>query len=379
MNIEQEVLLKLLKQSQFGISEQISFDCVNMDSLYDEALHHSVLGLVAAEIPITLMNDKWEKALFRQKSRYILYCHAQEELKNLLDNAEIPFVILKGNAAAINYKDPSLRMMGDIDFLVPQDLYDRAKTIMRCSEYVELRDNGRHTGFRKDKVTFEIHHHFSHEIDIEGYLIDGLQSRSLSDFEDFTFPMLPRLANGLVLLDHLRNHLKATIGIRQIIDWMMYVYRNLDDEFWNNEFRHIAEEKGMETLAIVVTRMCQIYLGLPDNINWCKTADDSACEQLIELLLMSGNFGRKNGDGLAVEVIRTKIVKTGLFKWLQRTGESKWKAYKRHHWLKPFCWFYQICRYIRQYFNSGRKKKLLIEDFNRSKMRLALLDKLKIS
>lgn len=379
MNIEQEVLLKLIKQSQFGISEQISFDCVNMDSLYDEALHHSVLGLVAAEIPITLMNDKWEKALFRQKSRYILYCHAQEELKKLLDNAEIPFVILKGNAAAINYKDPSLRMMGDIDFLVPQDLYDRAKTIMRSSEYVELRDNGRHTGFRKDKVTFEIHHHFSHEIDIEGFLIDGLQSRTLSNFEEYTFPILPRLANGLVLLDHLRNHLKAAIGIRQIIDWMMYVYRNLDDEFWNNEFRHIAEEKGMETLAIVATRMCQIYLGLPDNINWCKTADDSACEQLIELLLMSGNFGRKNGDGLAVEVIRTKIVKTGLFNWLQRTGESKWEAYKKHHWLKPFCWFYQICRYIRQYFNSGRKKKLLIEDFNRSKMRLALLDKLKIS
>lgn len=379
MNIEQEVLLKLIKQSQFGISEQISFDCVNMDSLYDEALHHSVLGLVAAEIPITLMNDKWEKALFRQKSRYILYCHAQEELKKLLDNAEIPFVILKGNAAAINYKDPSLRMMGDIDFLVPQDLYDRAKTIMRSSEYVELRDNGRHTGFRKDKVTFEIHHHFSHEIDIEVFLIDGLQSRTLSNFEDYTFPILPRLANGLVLLDHLRNHLKAAIGIRQIIDWMMYVYKNLDDEFWNNEFRHIAEEKGMETLAIVVTRMCQIYLGLPDNINWCKTADDSACEQLIELLLMSGNFGRKNGDGLAVEVIRTKIVKTGLFKWLQRTGESKWEAYKKHHWLKPFCWFYQISRYIRQYFNSGRKKKLLIEDFNRSKMRLALLDKLKIS
>ena len=379
MNKEQEALLELIKQSQFGISEQISFDKIDMELLYDEALSQSVLGLVAAEIPVDLINDKWKKAQYRQKSRHILYCHAQDELKNLLDNAGIPFVILKGNAAAVYYNDPSQRMMGDIDFLVPKDLYERAKTVLISSGYMELKDNGRHTGFRRDKITFELHHHFSHEIDIESYLIDGIRCRSFSYIDDHIFPVLPRLANGLVLLDHLRNHLKASIGIRQVVDWMMYVYRNLDDEYWNNEFKFVAEEKGMDTLAIAITRMCQIYLGLPDDIMWCKSANLSTCEQLMELLLMSGNFGRRNGDGLAVELIRTNIVKVGLFRWLQITGESKWEAYQKYHWLKPLCWFYQICRYIIQYFKSGRKKNLLSEDFERSKKRILLLSELKIN
>lgn len=51
MDKEQTVLLSLVKQSQFGHSDTISFDDVDLDLLYEEALQQSVLGLIASVIP----------------------------------------------------------------------------------------------------------------------------------------------------------------------------------------------------------------------------------------------------------------------------------------------------------------------------------------
>ena len=159
---------------------------------------------------------------------------------------------------------------------------------------------------------------------------------------------------------------------------MMYVYRNLDDEYWENEFSRVAKEKKMEKLAVTATRMCQMYLGLPETITWCKGADEKTCEELMECLLASGNFGRKNGRGNSVETVSTNMKRKGLFRWLQYAGEFNWEAYHRHHWLKPFCWLYQIFRYAKQGVKTGRNRKQIRGDLDRSKERFELLKKLGI-
>ena len=378
MNKEQSVLLDLIKQSQFGPSEVIGFADVDMDALYKEASQQSVLGLVAPEIPEAYSNSKWYETKYRSKASYIRYCNAQDELKKVLVEAGIPFVILKGNASAISYKDPSCRTMGDIDFLVRVDFFEKAQEALKNSGYILDHVTERHTSYKKDKLTFELHNRFSHDIDLEDYFLDGLNNYVDVSVDGHEFPMLPTLANGFVLLDHFREHLKSSVGLRHVIDWMMYAYRYLNDDFWNNEFKFVADNKGLDVLAITLTRMCQIYLGLPDNITWCSGADIKTCEQLMSVVLSSGNFGQKNEQGKNVESVSTSIKSRGLLPWLQFAGEHNWKAFHKHHWLKPFCWFYQICRYIKQGFKSGRNKNQLKNDLMRSNMRYDLLRKLNI-
>ena len=382
MNTVQKTLLLLIKKSQFDTSVDVNWDCFDFDALYDEASFQSVIGLIAPEVLDNTV-ARWQDAVFRQKSTYIRYIHSEEELKKVLDNGFIPFVVLKGNAAAIYYKDPSRRTMGDIDFLVREDDFERTKELLSNSGFILEHDfddvNYRHISFSKDNMIFELHKQFSHkDIDLESYIVSGLNNRVIKTIEGHAFPMLPRLANGLVLLDHMRNHLKSGLGLRQVIDWMMYVYRELDDEFWNSEFSSVCTEKGLDTLAITATRMCQIYLGLPETITWCKSADEKTCEQLMDCLLISGNFGRKNGIGNSVETVNTNIKRKGLFPWLQHAGEHNWKAYHKHHWLKPFCWIYQIFRYAKQGIKTGRNKKQLKSDLDRSKDRYELLKQLDI-
>lgn len=378
MNKEQSVLLSLVKQSQFGPSEAISFDDVDLDSLYKEALQQSVLGLIASEIPSDIITVKLQEAQVWAQTCHIRYCLAQDALKKILDNAGIPFVILKGNASAISYKVPFKRTMGDIDFIVPLDRFDEAVAVLKSADYIFDHETERHISFKKDDTNFELHKRFSHEVNIEDYILSGLNNPDSVNIDGHDFLMLPKLANGLVLLDHFRGHLKVSVGLRHVVDWMMFVYRNLDDDFWNSKFSSVAKEKGMDTLAITVTRMCQIYLGLPETITWCSGADESACSELIEIILVSGNFGRKHGKGRSVESVSTHIKIHGLFPWLQRTGEQKWEAYKKHHWLKPFCWLYISFRCAKEGFTSGRNRKQLKDDLKRSNNRYELLKKLGI-
>ena len=181
---------------------------------------------------------------------------------------------------------------GDVDFLVPQERFEEAASLMEKNGYRQFSEGKRHAEFMKDGVEFELHHRFSQEdLDIEDVVIVGMNHRVWAAVGDHGFPMLPRLSNGLVLLDHLRHHLKDGLGLRQVLDWMMYVNRELDDEFWEKEFGPVTKEKGLDTLAVTVTRMCQIRLGLPETVTWCSDADEELCEELLANLFSSGNFG----------------------------------------------------------------------------------------
>ena len=382
MNSNNKMLLSLIKKSQFGvIDDDVDYNEVDWSAVFNEAMAHTILGIIAPEVPENIKkNDvRWQEFQDMQMAKYVKYCYAEEELRKLLDESDIPFVILKGNASAIYYKNPERRIMGDIDFLVSQDMFEKTKEKMIEAGYKESETNSRHTELYKNGFEFELHHHFSFKkTDIEKFITDGLLNRKYEMIKDHEFPMLPKLANGLVFLSHMRYHMRGGLGLRHVIDWMMFVNSELSDEFWNDKFAPIVQELGLETFAITITRTCQLYLGLKDEIKWCKDADINLCNKLINVILDSGNFGRKNGNGQRAELVGMIMKKEGIFKTLQHSGEVHWSAYKKHHWLKPLCWFYQICRYLRQWVKTGRNGKQFADDIKRSNTKYDLLRELGI-
>ena len=380
MTASEQMLLALIRASLFDVPLSIEGD-VDWDAVYREAQAQSVAFLVAESVP-EQFKAQWINSSYHSIAHYVRILHSQDEIVKLFAEAGIRIAILKGTAAAIYYPEPSRRAMGDIDFLVPQDQYDRSVELMLQNGYQITHHNDaytRHIGFTKNSISFELHHHFSYDdLDIETYLIEGLNHAEEASIEGISFPMLPALPNGLVLLAHICNHLKKGMGLRQIIDWMMYVNSVLDDTFWESSFKDAAKSVGLDKLAAGVTRMCVLYLGLEEKVSWARNVDDDLCRRLMEIVLESGNFGRKQGSGNDVEKVLTMFKMQGLFRYLQCAGESNWKSYKNHHWLKPFCWLYQIFRYIRQGIHSKRGRRMLL-DAERSNERYSVLRELGVN
>ena len=380
MTVSEQVLLDLIKQSLFHIPAKIPED-VNWDEVYHEAKEQAVTGLINPCIP------KETKLVGREQyyhviTQFIHILYEQNELIHLFAEHDIPCAILKGTAAAIYYPEPHNRTMGDVDFIVAPECFDTAAELMVRNGYKPFihgdEQSTRHLEYQKNGIVFELHHHFSNEeLEIDSYIIDGLKHTKKAEIIGYSFPMLPPLANGLVLLIHMWFHLlHGGLGLRQVIDWMLYVDKVLDNDFWEKEFGLVAKKLGIDTFAKTATRMCKIYLGLSDKITWCQCADEELCGGLIDILLTSGNFGRKQADERLVESIFTAIRRKGLFHYLQTAGEKNWKAYKQHPWLKSFCWAYQITRYCHLGIKTRRMKGMK-QDIKQSKSRADILRQLK--
>lgn len=379
ISITQKTLLSLVKSTMFDLPLEIVPD-IDWDDLYQEAKDQAIAALIADCVPEEA-GTKWKSANTRNIGNSIRYLYAQNELITIFRDNNIPLAILKGTSAAVYYPVPLNRTMGDIDFIVPQDLFKSACDLMINKGFTVEKESLldiRHIEYVKGKFSFELHHHFSKDdLDIEQYIIDGFQNMDYRMIDKVEFPMLPKLANGLVLLAHIKLHLKVGLGLRQVIDWMMFVNKELDDTFWDREFREAVLKTGMYKLAITVTRVCQMYLGLSERITWCRIADEELCRHLLEDLFTYGNFGLKHAKGLLFEKTATNIHKKGFFQYVQTSCEKKYILYNRHKWIKPIFWLYQFFYLVIKSLKMKRSTRIL-SDMKQSNQRYDLLKALDI-
>ena len=179
---------------------------------------------------------------------------------------------------------------------------------------------------------------------------DGLLKAETVTVCGSTFPMLPENENGIVQLSHIRTHLmdeQCSLGLRQVIDWMMYAHCCLDEETWSESFQPLAARYGLDTLAITLTYLCKTWLGLPDEVSWCMKADARLAEELLMSVLNSGNFSAKiQTEEKPVKTALLNLRSYGVLRYLQDAGLVNWPAARKYAVLRPFAWCYQLGRYF---------------------------------
>ena len=377
--------LNIIKESLWGTDPVQPLDIADAESVYILLQKHAIYAIPAEvikhiDIP-EYLREKWKRQILGQIFQYATIVNAQNEVLSALEKEGIPIIVLKGTAAAQYYPVPQYRVMGDIDLLVKKEDFYRAVKAIIAQNYATSEsehDIDRHISFSKGNVMIELHWRFASENVIS----------NPSEFDDILYAdikcgctVLSDSQNGLVLLEHIAQHLNNGIGLRQIIDWMMYVNQCLDDDLWDREFRILAEKTGLDKLAIHVTRMCQIYLGLKEeNITWCMGADETSCENLLEYIINCGNFGRARESWESGEI--TKIPSPRhpirLLKYLQERGKKGWTLCRKYPALKSVAWAYQLNRYIRIAKESKAKGITVKETYDKGSMRRDMFNKLGI-
>ncbi len=344
-----EHVFSLLRACLFTDEDLVLDDC---ESVFEEMKDQAVAALPGEWIqkhPVR-NSDEWNEWAAFQQAHWIKIMVAQDQLLRMLEEELIPCVVIKGAAAAIYYPYPYLRSMGDVDILVKRCDLERTALLFEQNGYLLIQEkdyNKYHYSYRKDDVCFELHWRLPVVSDKDERLLGlfetGITKRRWGEIDEFRFPLLQPVLNGLVLIFHIKQHMGGGLGLRQIIDWMMYV-NNLDKKEWD-VLIPILQDTGVKKLAFSVTAMCQKHLGLRKIIQ--EHSDDYPCDALATYLMENGNFGRKGGIGRkTADFTITSDNLISAVKRLQKGGLCRWKAARQHKILRPFAWIYQLFRII---------------------------------
>ena len=155
---------------------------------------------------------------------------ALESVSALLDEAKIPYVLLKGAALRHLYPDFSLRTSSDIDVLVHETDLDRAVTVLERETDFQVRERGYHdVSMVSARVHLELH--FTLKENMES--VDRILGRAW----EYTEPSEGSRAvfqpdfHVFYLIAHMVKHfLNGGLGIRPILDlWLLRTKTSYDE------------------------------------------------------------------------------------------------------------------------------------------------------
>ena len=136
-NVTQKTVLNLLSSAMFQKPLNVDNE-VDWKFAFDECRAQSVVSLAFSALHKDKVSEevfhKWKEQVNSGLTSNSRICYAHTMLHNLLTEAGITYVILKGCASAEYYPEPLLRTMGDVDFYVREN--DKKKVRRANEKYI---------------------------------------------------------------------------------------------------------------------------------------------------------------------------------------------------------------------------------------------------
>ena len=301
-SLTQKTVLQLLSSAMFR-KPFIAEKEVDWKAVFDECKAQSVASLAFSALPKSEVQqtvyEQWKAVVNGSLAVNSKISYAHTMLNELLNQAGIPYVILKGCASAEYYDDPLLRTMGDVDFYVPQDSFEKADKLLTKNgfQFNEI-DHEYEKAYTKDDVVFELHNTVNGVpggkvgTEIRHYFDDIFETAKLKHFDLAEYYSPSPFHHGLVMLLHVARHMiTGGIGLRHFCDWAVFIDKV------SNDFSALFEDKlkrvGLWRFAQIMTQFCTEFLGLKLQA-WAGEVDKQLLLDLKDDVFAGGNFGHKD-------------------------------------------------------------------------------------
>ncbi len=388
-------LLSLLQSEMFGRDAEINAADVDWTFTLTEADRHVVTALLFPTmmqlpgVPDDALGSACNAAMSTSQSLEVMLEH-QRKLLDLLEQHNIPCVILKGMSVARMYPHPELRAPGDIDILVDEENINEVGRLMLADGFALSHDQEKHVCYDKGNLSVEVHRKVARYPDNEKghytkeYMRSAPNRAVQATLNGVSFPVLPDVDQLISLLLHMAEHLSDSgIGLRQLCDWAVAVHAMRSEI--GEEQLHLLDRCGLLVFAKTMTRLCEKYLGLPP-VDWAADADETATDTLISDILDGGNFraqynarplGSVLTDGYNTEDRRKTSVIRSYIQFVRN------RLRYEHPWAKSFLWvilfgaFYPA-RYIVRMLLGKRRKVNVKQVIQTSREREQMIWQLKL-
>lgn len=298
-----------------GLWEQdvrlLPYQNIKWQEVYRLANEQSVLGLVLAGLehsdvkPPQVLLLQWIGEVQQIEQRNKAMNGFIADLIDRLRKEDVYCLLVKGQGVAQCYEKPLWRCAGDIDLLLSDENYKKAKsTLMPIASEIVNEDNATmHQALVINGFDVELHGRMpfviSKRIDegIDKVLEDlfyrgNVRSWNYNDIQVF----LPSPDNDVILVfTHFLHHFFIEgVGLRQICDWCRLLYTYKDSlnikilESRIQEMGLMSEWKAFASLAVET-------LGMPvESMPFYDARFNDKGEKVLRRVLKSGNFGHNN-------------------------------------------------------------------------------------
>lgn len=269
---------------------------INWYSIYHLASIHSVQGIVAAVVRNNQLyipneiNNKLQKDFYSTLMYSIRQEKEAENLIKIFNKYSMPHILTKGYIVRNYYPDKELRTMGDIDILVTDEDFEKAKDILKYHNYAITDTYFDEISFNKNNVHFEIHKKLLNEDLGNGYdyskYFEQLCKKAIK-VNNYTYEL--NIEDHLIyLIAHIGKHFyNEGCGVRMIMDIAIYISNFKDKLDWNclwNEFEKIRLKKFAGNIFFICNKWFDTNIDVPDmNPNLYK--------EIEEYILVAGTFG----------------------------------------------------------------------------------------
>ena len=393
INNNQTILLDLCAKSLFGKEVTIpdEFDC---NELVEESKRQTVFP-VAYSFVKDKCDDVDSKTFSQIIAKNIRVEFAHNEVHRILSDNSIPYVILKGVASASYYKEPMLRMMGDVDVLVRPDDIAKADKLLKSIGFVtadDIHGDDMHIGYkRNDGIACELHRRIgwapknSVGDTVNKYLYDIFEKSFEYKMSNGSCIVPCKFHHGLILLLHTATHLTHEgVGLRHLCDWAVFVNDISNDEFVSL-FEQPLKEMGLWRFAQLLTLCCVSHLGC-DQKEWAGQDDNNLIDSIVFDILNGGNFGTKDTDRYnQIKYISdrkegTTAKKNPILQLCASINEKTKKEFKfsnKSKFFLPLGWICTVCKYL-YLVVMGKRRLDTVSTINSAKQRKNIYDEFRL-
>ena len=369
-----------LMQMPLGMGPGEKMICdVNWETIYLLAKKHNVvtLGYEAArsykgtDRPSPSLMEKW-KMLSDQSTMQCLYQQAaQEELAEALEQAEIPFVFLKGAVLRDLYPRPDLRSMSDIDVLIHEEDAERVAGVMKELEYTVEYSGSRNEDVycKEPAVTIEMHRKLFWKHEEWNKYFENVWNRSVLQEEKCCGYVMPLEDFYIHLLGHLVHHMiNGGIGIKAF----------LDIELFRKKYLNIVRSQKMRIL-LEKFGFVQLEKNIAELLKYWKISEksDDFMEKWTEYIVKCGAYGAMDNFIITNPAFENGNRKSKLFrlvyiyKRIFPTYSEMCYMYpkaQRGRYMYPWYWARRIMKNGVLRFSAIQKELLEIKKIDRKKI-----------
>jgi len=315
LDTNQQTFFELMRAGLWEKEAQIlQYGKVDYDEVLRIADEQSVIGLVTAGIE-HVQDVKIPKEIVLQFIGISLQLEQQNKALNdfivwlieTLRKEDVYTLLVKGQGIAQCYERPLWRASGDVDLLLSEDNYQRAKKVL-----IPLADNVeqeyktfKHIGMTM-KGDFVVELHGTLHSRLSSCIDRGIDKAQNDVFcggnmrswnNNGTSVFLPSPDNDVIFVfTHILHHFFIEgIGLRQICDWcrLLWTYRDsLDRRLLENRIRKMKLMTEWKAFAAFTVE----YLGMPVGAMPLLSENESRklhrkADHILQFVLESGNFG----------------------------------------------------------------------------------------